>query len=284
MKRYLKIELKKALTNKWFLAVLGIAVAITFLNSKEMIEVLIKFQEVQIRMGEYKQEEYVFLSLYGTWIGVENHTLGMAFYFFLFPLFALAAYGWSYYGERKSGYVKNVVSRTNKKIYFASKYIATFVAGGLAMVIPMIINIFLTCLYSNFALPDYLYGYVAMMHGSLWAELYFTHPLLFTIGYLAIDFVFCGLIACISMTLAFFIRSRLAVLLLPFFFLLGVDYLKRDIGGWLGTEFEMSPMYFLHPTPFPRPVHGGVILLWMLVLFAITFGICMTRGRKDDVF
>ena len=280
--RYLRIELKKALTGWFFWGIIGIGIVITLFSSKEIFSYFLDFTAMQ--SGEFAQAENNSISLFGTWIGGEYHTLGVAMYFFILPVLAIMAYGWSFFLEKKSGYIKNVITRVDKKVYYMSKYITTFAAGGLAVILPLLFNLLLTCLYSNFAIPDITYGYVSMFHGSLWSELFYTRPFFFCILYLIIDFVYGGLIACCCMALAFFLRNRLLVLLLPFLALLALDYLRWDIVYLLGQEVEISPMKFLHPTPYPSPVSGWILLGSMFLLLLATLGTCMLRGRKADVF
>ena len=67
----------------------------------------------------------------------------------------------------------------------------------------------------------------------MWAELYYSNPFLYSMLYVLLDGVFAGLTACISMVLAFFIRSRVVVVLMPFFLMLLLDYIDTNVlPGW----------------------------------------------------
>lgn len=100
--RYFKIEIKKALSNKIFFIVLLVGIGVTLLSSMNMIQNFMEFKERQMLAGLSAQAEYNSLSLYGRWIGGEYHTIGVALYFFLFPLFSIMSYGWSYFNEKKN--------------------------------------------------------------------------------------------------------------------------------------------------------------------------------------
>lgn len=186
--------------------------------------------------------------------------------------------------KKKIGYIKNVIVRVDKKIYMKAKYLATFIAGGLAMIIPMLFNMILSCLYSNLAVPDILYGYVCMFHRSFGSDLFYTHPFVFCVLYLGIDFIFCGLVACSCMALSFFCNKRFIVLLFPFFFFLAIDYVRWYFAELSGINIEISPMRFLHPTAYPQKVSGWLILVWIVGLLGITLGISFIKGKRDDVF
>jgi len=283
VKQYLKIELKKAMS-KWFWFVVLIGTGLTLFNNYEIYQNAEQFFELNKMAGTYAQEEFVGLSLFGNWIGCESMTLGFSLFFFLFPLLAAMAYGWSFHSELKRGYIKNVTTRTRKMNYYAAKYIATFLVGGLAVVIPLGINMLISLLYSNAAIPDVIYQYFSMGHGSLWSRIYFSQPFLFCVIYLFVDFFFCGSIACLSMALSFFVKNRITVLLTPFLALLAVDYLRWKIMEVLSISYEVSPIRFLHPTPYPLSVSGNIIFVWGVFLFLGALLICLIKGRSNDIF
>jgi len=284
MRTCLRLELRKIFRSGWFWLVMGIAIGISCLNTMEMIRLTKDSIELS-SLTMIEQKEYMVLSIFTKWIGCDSFTLGFSLYFFLFPLFATFAYGWSFFQEKKSGYIKNLITRTTRKNYYWAKYISVFIAGGLSMTVPMLINMFLTATFSNLNTPDVVYTYFSMMHGSFGSELFYSHPFLFSVLYLFIDFIFCGLIACMSMALSFFIKNRLAVLLIPFFFLLILDYLSNFLMMEIfHTEYDISVMRFLHPTPFPWYISGWIILGYGVLFTILTMGICIKKGTSSNVF
>jgi len=74
----------------------------------------------------------------------------------------------------KSGIIKNYVTRTAKFNYLAAKYIAVFVTGGVAVVMPLLIN-YLTAIT---ILPSLVWpvGVFASSPKSIWSAIFYTHP------------------------------------------------------------------------------------------------------------
>ncbi len=86
-------------------------------------------------------------TVFSTWIGGDGYSLGASVYFFIFPLLISIPYGWSYCEEKKNGYIGAVVAKAGKTSYFLAKYIAVFLTGGLAMVIPLFLTFYLPCCF-----------------------------------------------------------------------------------------------------------------------------------------
>ena len=148
--------------------------------------------------GDYNTYEAIF-TLYNHWIGGEPFSLGTTIYFFVFPLLVTIPYGWSYCEEKTSGYIRSMVVKAGKKNYYLAKYTSVFVSGGLAMIIPLLFNFLLTSLIFPAITPEVIYDTTTGVFGeSLMSNVYYTNPLVYVSIYLLIDFVFCGLIACIS--------------------------------------------------------------------------------------
>ncbi|MFR3037766.1 MAG: hypothetical protein ACLTLY_02965 [Agathobacter rectalis] len=72
--------------------------------------------------------------------------------------------------KKDSGYMRQMLVRAGEKSYLTAKFLATFIAGGLAMVVPLIINFMLTALFIPAITPCLLH--TTLMYGVL-ALLYF---------------------------------------------------------------------------------------------------------------
>ena len=140
-----------------------------------------------------------------------------------------------------------MVLKTGKFPYYFAKYCAVFLSGGLTMVIPLVFNFLLTAMFVPAVCPDpsYLIWY-AVNGASLMSELYYTYPAVYVLLYLAIDFLFCGLIACLSYSISTIYKNRVVVVLLPFFLLLGLNFAGVSIvyTSNLIRYTEFSPIYF----------------------------------------
>lgn len=226
-------------------------------------------------------------TLFNHWIGGEAISIGSASLFFIFPLLIAIPYGWSYCAEQRNGYIRIMVLRSGRLQYYVSKYIAVFLSGGLAMVIPLAFNFLLTAMFVPAILPDPSYVTGGLLVGtSLMSFFFYSSPFLYIFLYLLLDFAFCGLIACISYALATFIKSRVAVVLLPFFILLAFKYISESLiyTSHTGKYKELSPMYFLRPAGMRLEASWLIIIVEAAVIFLFTILMTVVRGRRHEIY
>lgn len=281
--RLVKLELKKAIKNKSFITTLTIASTFALFSAWYMIDSYFAIHQQYKIHGSNGNPMTQHFSLFNHWIGGEASSLGYTLFFTLFPLIAALPYSWSFFIENKTGYVKSVVTRVSKSQYFLSKYIATFIAGGLVILIPLMINFLLVASFIPAITPTKIYALTYPVgFSSLWSSLFYTHPVVFVILYLIVDFIFAGLFATMGLAMSFFIKNRIAIILIPFFFILILHYSRT----FLAYKYynEISPLHYLHATSIENHAHGGMILAQGLLFFVLTFGITMKLGVKREVF
>lgn len=280
----LKLECKKAVCNKFFLLAVLIGIAITFFSLIQMLQSYCQdINDHQLISDEFgvRNPLMPMETLFNHWIGGEVNSPGSADYFFLFPLLISIPYGWSYCAEKHRGYVKNMVIRAGRTRYYLSKYIALFLSGGLAMVIPLLLNFLFTAMFVPAVMPNpsYITAY-GVGASSFMSMIFYSRPFLYVFLYLLVDFVFGGLIACLCFALSAFVKNRIVVTLLPFFILLGFNYLCYSFIYTSRTVIytELSPMAFLRPAPAVYATNLLVILAWGTILFLLTFLMTVVRG------
>lgn len=284
MKHYLVIELKKALKNKLFIGSLIVGILITLISIYYMIGAFANFKdEINILIeyyGDGVNPTIQSSTLHNSWIGGEEFTLGYTIFFFVFPLLATIPYSWSFLLENQNGYIKNIVLRVDKKVYLISKYISTFVVGGLSVTIPLLFDFLIMGLIAPNQLPDLIYPYYTVFQGGFMSEIFYTLPVLYVLVYMFIIFIISGLIATISMSMAVFIKNKIVILITPFILLLIIEY----IISLIQTNYEFSPLLFTHPTPIRLQHHIGIILGWTIIFFIISIGLLIIKERKNDIF
>lgn len=159
--------------------------------------------------------------------------------------------------------------------------------AALSMVIPLAFNFMLTAMFVPAVCPDpsYLIWY-AVNGASLMSELYYTYPDVYVLLYLVIDFFFCGLIACLSYSISTIYKNRVVVVLLPFFLLLGFNFIGASIvyTSNLIRYTEFSPIYFLHPAAARYDAGWNVILIEALILFVLTFVPTVIKGKGNEIY
>lgn len=288
MYNLLKIELNKALKNRLFLITLLIGFIITISSAVYNINNYYFVEDMRNQvLSNYDytiNPDYPMFTLFNHWIGGEFTSAFSSLFFLLVPLFAAIPYGWSYFSERKVGYVKNVMIRTKKSYYFLSKYIAVFISGGLVVVLPLFINFLIVSCFVPAYKPDVFYDiYYAVPMPHMWSYIFYSKPFLYVGLFLLFDFVFAGLIATLSLAVTFIVNHRFAVILIPFFLLLGIHYTESLLpADWF--DVECSPIYFMRAVSIHTFVTWWVVLAESIVLFLLTFLITIKKGTKSDVF
>lgn len=287
MKNILKLEIEKALKNKFFIFAIFLGFLVTFLSflyNYEMYSNMLSNTAYNENAFDIEYNSFIGMTtLYNSWVGGEAYTLGSTIYFFIFPILISIPYAWSYCSELKSGYIKNSIIRCGKMQYFTSKYIALFISGGLTMLIPLVMNFLLTAAFIPAYQPQVNFmPYYGIFSNTFLSEIFYIHPNIYICIYMLLNFVFCGLLVCLSCTISNIIRNRVVAVLFPFALTLGLHYIaeiyKHD------HFLEISPMYFLRPCPAKCSTTINVILIQIIILVLITFVPMLIRGKRHEIY
>ena len=283
----LKLELKKAFKNKFFWISVVLGCLITLLSFEHMVNMYYEgMSAISGNSTDIIYDPHIGINtVFNCWIGGEPFSLGSSIYFFVFPLLIALPYGWSYSEERKCGYRRMMITKTGKKKYYCAKYVAVFLSGGVAMVLPLIFNFWMTLLVVPAILPDVTMNmFYGVFGGSFLAELYYTVPFLYVAIYLFIDFVYCGFLVCICMAVSGIVRQMWGFVLIPFFFFLFLhvitDYIYIDPSV---SYKELSPLYFLRGVEVRYSFSGSIILLFAIGLLVISL-IGIIKEYRNEIY
>ena len=218
---------------------------------------------------------YVPISLFSTWMGNELFPIQSYIFYLILPLLAVLPFGSSFFEDIKSGYIINVCTRVEKKIYFKAKYLAVFLSGGVAVVAPLLLNLVLSSMFMPAFIPDN--GTVGTISPTTMAyEVFFTHPLIYVLMLIVIDFIFAGVIATLALSYTYFTEHRFGVMIVPFVFYFFIYSLTNLIDK---TDYSL---FFM--------LNGGannnylpMYILYFLLFFALSYVIFMWKGKKQDV-
>lgn len=279
-----RLEVSKALKNRSFYTSLLLGCMIAFLAF--ITDLGIYRNNLYILQADAMNPMYASSSLFNLWIGGEPFSLGSTIYFFVFPLLVTIPYGWSYCEEKNSGYTRLMLVQCGKINYFLSKYIAVFLSGALAMVIPLLCSFLVSALFFPAVLPSPIYCTTnGIFYDSLMSALYYTAPLLYVCIYLCIDFIFGGLIACISYVCSCFVKYRVVTVILPLFLLLGFHYVRQFVYVSPMIRYkEISPLFFLRPVQVVYSASWTVIMIEIIVLFLVTAFFIFLWERRHEVY
>ena len=267
IKRVFWMEWKKAFRNKYFYAVLMIGMLFSLMSTLYVYDVKTSSMAVS---GNPEQQ---MMSLYSAWIGAEDMSMGYLLFFTLMPFLAMIPYGWSFCIERNSGYLRNVAIRCHKRTYLLIKYAVVFLSGGIVILIPLVCNLLVSsCLFPAYRPNIVYFSFFGIDRMTMWSELFYTMPVLYTVLFLLLDFLFSGLFATLSYACSLFVHNRLAVLILPYLAILVLHYSRKLMA--YRVYKEISPIHFLHASCIANPTVGGIVFVEGL-LFALVplFGI-----------
>lgn len=283
----LKLELKKAFKNKFFWISVVLGCLITLLSFEHMVNMYYEgMSAISGNSTDIMYDPHIGINtVFNCWIGGEPFSLGSSIYFFVFPLLIALPYGWSYSEERKCGYRRMMIAKTGKKKYYCAKYVAVFLSGGVAMVLPLIFNFWMTLLVVPAILPDVTMNmFYGVFGGSFLAELYYTVPFLYVAIYLFIDFVYCGFLVCICMVVSGIVRQKWGVVLIPFLLLLFVHVITDYIYSDPSVAYkELSPLYFLRGVEVRYSFSGSIILLFAIGLLVISL-IGVIKEYRNEIY
>lgn len=273
MKQMIKIQLKQALTSRGFIfsLLIGLSICITHF----IFEVIPYYEDMLM----YLENDYMLKNVYSTyilWIGQENRTIFSFAYFLLIPLLAALPFGTSFFKEAKSGYIRCICTRTSKKNYCYSKYIATFISGGLAVIIPLLVNFVLTAFIFPLNNPEVVDSVLHIRANHLFSHLCYTSPGIYIVIRLVFIFIFSGLLATYTIYASYFSHYGFIVLCTPFILYLFLISLFNllDLTSWY-PNFILNPGFGIE-SMLPLLLEGLVILIPTLHKFLI-------KGRKSDV-
>lgn len=276
LKKCIKIELKKSLHNKATAVTLIFVIILSLLHAIKAIKLNNYQNSLPIVSGNPMISGS---SIFANRLGADVASFESNIFFFLLPIIVVLPYGWSLVGEIHSGYTKNILCRISRKSYFVSKYIAVFVSSAVVVAIPLLLNFAVLSLFLPALKLEKVYPYGVVGQPSMWSSIHYENPFLYAFLYIMLNVVFAGLIASISTAIAFFLKYKVPVMIMPFFTILVIEYLDMNIA----TNSDISPIRFLRALPIANDHFGGVIFLIAAILFVSTIGTVLYKEGKYEV-
>lgn len=267
MKAMLKNEFHRAFHSPFMAVSLAIGGAIALLQALTHVLPLAQY----IAMGAYP------LTVYQKWIGGENTSLWPNLYYLTAPLLAAMPHLGTAYQDRKSGYIKNILTRTKRTNYIYAKYIVTFVVSGWVSIFPLVLNFGLSALMLPATLPQASTGLYPIGPLSLMSALFYSKPLVYVLLYTALNFVFFGLLTTTGLLIVRFVDNVFSVMLAPFML-----YLIVFGATQLSGAYRFCPYGFLRPSQ-PVVTSWSVILLEGVIML-IMGGVYVYTEKKSAVY
>ena len=229
-------------------------------------------------MGELPMKNGWFYtgSAYGQWLGAKADVEKNVF-LFLLPLLSALPYGASYIHEKEDGYIRQVVTRGDRKSYFFAKWIAVFCSGAAVIAIPMATSFLGIMLDTPLWDPLPISGLGANTVCPL-TTLYYRHPMLYVLFYIIMDGLMAGSLASLTLIVAGFGAGSFVAWTFPMLLSLIMRYLAAPL-----DVFQWSPFTIVDPiVPGARPeIYGTIEIIGTAVLVWFLF---VVRCSKKEVF
>ena len=181
------------------------------------------------------------------WIGCETYTPYHTMLYLIMPLFAAIPFAISQFEEWRSGYAAQVITRCGRRKYMNAKYAAVFISGGITIAVPLIISMIVSMCYMPVIKMDPIALQSRISTVYMFGYTYIYHPVLYTMIYIFVDFLYGGIFACMAMVASSFVRNRFTAMTFPmalsYFLYYGLGRLS-DSAVWLRT-YNFS--YFIRP-------------------------------------
>lgn len=238
--RNIKTEIWKATHNKMFILSLltGLSLALmdvaqNYSTVKDMTQSTLEMLENRIGSGGHTG-----FSLFILWMPINGINLGGLIFYLIWPVLAAIPYGWSYCQEKHIGVSNQITTRIGKKSYYNAKYIAIFVSGGLAVMLPVVVNLLANAMICPYEIPELMLTPIS--NGYFLSALYYTNPWLYALAWCGMEFLFGGAAACLCFVVGSRLRYQVMTILVPFALLMLFDVVATR--WFIGFPITISPL------------------------------------------
>jgi hypothetical protein len=233
MSGVLRVELYRALTGKTFVVAVAIGCVLALAAAVHPISLYYTVVS-QYLTDEYLAYHYVYQFAYTSawteWLPLRATDSLPNLFFFTAPLLITFAYSWSFRSDQLSGYGQGIMVRSTRFAQYTAKALATFVAGGLTISVPLLVNFVAIACFVPLQSPDILFDiYTGVSTNMAFSALFFNHPLLYVVLRLGIDFVLAGLWASAVLALSLCMKNRVAIVALPYIALIVIKYVSESL-------------------------------------------------------
>lgn len=274
MNKMLREEVKRSIGGKgMFLALLiGFVIA-----GAHVIQYQLPARQIDLAADIEQNSITSLLVVADTWLAGNSVNLESFLYFLVVPILATLPFGVSYFGDMQSGFLKNIYLRTSRKQYLSAKYVATFLSGGIAVVLPLLLNLLCALVLLPNLRPEIVWPHSSIDGTRMLFELFYSYPMVYTAIYLAIDFILGGIFACVALSCSFLTDYKVIVAICPFFLQLVIHVLCTVSFrvGWSSVYFAQAGYGMKTPIVF---------FVYVVVGIGITSVVFLKKGSREDIF
>lgn len=277
-----RFELSRCLRGKGVKLAVFLAV---LLAAGEFFGYRVLFQEMKELAKELRKQQGINpsglypSSLYEGFINGDGFTIFNQLYYYLFPILAVLPFGCSFFTDENTGYLKYIYSQKRKEGYLLAKYMAAFLSGAVAGVLPAVLSFIFNALYLPAVIPNTLSQQSKINDISVMADFYYACPWAYFLVYLLLGMLAGGFLATLALCVSFFARNALLVLFSPMIFYTALDYALVEIGH---GEFSVSTIINPVGSHFITKITLGGMFLEISAFAVAAFLIFFFVGKKRE--
>lgn len=266
--KMIKFEVNRVLKSKRFWIVLGIGLTISVMQA-------VHYALADIENYFNLESDYPIVC-WLSYLGRDMQLFYRSLYYIIFPILASLGFSTSYYEDKQSGYYKNIMIQTTRINYAAAKYIVSFVAGGIVVVVPLIISLYFHAGFISVSPPNELSLQAVPLDGDMLCNLFYEHPMVYVIIFFMINFFVGGCIAGITLIFSLIAKKRYSVCVFSFVFcMLESNILYQfNSSGW-AFSYVADTSYV--------PLNGVVVFLKVSFTMILTFVTYIYIINRKDV-
>lgn len=217
-------------------------------------------------------------TVWASWMGGTPQSIWSVLFYYLSPLLCCAPFASSGCADLNGGLAPVLATRSSAGSYARAKLVASCASGAVVFIVPQVMNLLATMLLVPLVQPDPVTMLFPITSRTAGAELYYTSPLCYTLLFLAIGTAYVCLLNCLCAACSYRIRSRLAILLLPFLGSLLLSFLLDSVG--LACY---SPQNILSPYQQYPGMSIGAVLACLAAALASVVGYTAAKAPGADV-
>ena len=194
-------------------------------------------------------------------------------YYILFPILAVLPFGTSLVRDEQLHYTRNILVRQSKRRYFLAKYIAAYVSGAVAVLLPLAL-LFALCATKYPCAELYQRAQRSfIMDRNMFSQFYYTAPWIYMLIYWFVNMLAGGMLAGTALLLSQFIHKRMSVVFIPF---IVYSYMAYLFGGQaqyerfsLKSVINMSEGAITVTAEYTAVMFASVTLVTFLVYYVV---------------
>lgn len=274
-----RMELKRSIYNIGMLVSIILGLACIFIKQYGVCSRIIESNKILRRVGGQSYTGMSNTPFITDWV-VMMIEPGTIYLLYMFGLIVALPYGISYYRDKKIGLIKNICTRTNHSTYLRAKYFATFISGGIAIIIPLLADLLMAKLWS----PRGFHGNYIKITGTvlsaatMWGKFTIDHYYIVALVYILLWFIFGGVLATITLVVSSYTENVFTIQLMPFFVMLILFYFPSYMIDLNINKF--LPSNFLSNIEQSNPLYG---MLVSAILMVFTYSVYMRKEKKMDI-